>query len=304
MQKFSYSEMKRKFGNGHQEDAYEETSSDKQTVQGEISDNETKESVIDSSSEQATSDVQSESKSEDAVQKNEKKEVQSIRSPVNSDIDAFKSSALDVDNIAVYEPDPDGSDIQINESYDNRKQEVSENLQQEDAATKSSKKRVKKSVSNSDVAMSVIKKFPSDLARHIKSLFPTATTMDEALTAYVYMKEGEPPDILVPDNIQTIIASYIGDIVTPKDVQEELMKELLKIREMNNKTMRKLNSIELAIAYELFDRAGFRKEPISALSPGELNFLGAGISDLIKQLEKQAELKQNRDNQRAGRPIK
>lgn len=304
MQKFSYSEMKRKFGNGHQEDAHEEKSPDKQTAQEEISDNEVKESVIDSSSDQTASDVQSESKSEDTVQKNEEKDVQSIRLSVNSDIDAFKHSALDVDNIAVYEPDSDDSDVQMNESYDNRKQEISENSHQEDTADKSSKKKIRKSVSNSDVAMSVIKKFPSDLARHIKSLFPAANTMDEALTAYVYMKEGEPPDILVPDNIQTIIDSYIGDVVTPKDVQEELMKELLKIREMNNKTMRKLNSIELAIAYELFDRAGFRKEPISALSPGELNFLGAGVSDLIKQLEKQAELKQNRDNQRAGRPIK
>jgi hypothetical protein len=152
------------------------------------------------------------------------------------------------------------------------------------------------------IPMSVLKKFPSGLAYHIKSLFPEARTMDEAVAAYVYLKEGEPSDIQVPYEIKKLAKGYIGDSVTPKDVQDELMKEIYKLREYNTKFMKKLNSVELAVSYALFDRLGFRKA--NALTPGELNFLEAGISDLVKQLEKQSEIKQNRDSQRQGRPIK
>lgn len=164
-------------------------------------------------------------------------------------------------------------------------------------------KPVKKQVSTSDeVQMSTLKKFPSELAYHIKSLFPEARTMDDAVAAYVYLKEGEPDDIRVPYEIKKLVKCYIGDSVTPKDVQDEIMKELYKIREYNTRFMKKLNSVELGVAYTLFDRLGFRKA--NALSPSELNFLEAGIADLLKQLEKQSEIKQNRDSQRSGRPIK
>jgi hypothetical protein len=164
-------------------------------------------------------------------------------------------------------------------------------------------KSVKKQTNASDeVQMSTLKKFPSELAYHIKSLFPEARTMDDAVAAYVYLKEGEPDDIRVPYEIKKLVKCYIGDSVTPKDVQDEIMKELYKIREYNTRFMKKLNSVELGVTYTLFDRLGFRKA--NALSPSELNFLEAGIADLLKQLEKQSEIKQNRDSQRSGRPIK
>ena len=164
-------------------------------------------------------------------------------------------------------------------------------------------KPVKKQANVSDkVQMSTLKKFPSELAYHIKSLFTEARTMDDAVAAYVYLKEGEPDDIRVPYEIKKLVKCYIGDSVTPKDVQDEIMKELYKIREYNTRFMKKLNSVELGVAYTLFDRLGFRKA--NALSPSELNFLEAGIADLLKQLEKQSEIKQNRDSQRSGRPIR
>lgn len=152
------------------------------------------------------------------------------------------------------------------------------------------------------IPMSTLKKFPSGLAYHIKSLFPEARTMDEAVAAYVYLKEGEPDDIQVPNEVKDVAKSYIGSSVTPKDVQDELMKEMRKLREFNTRFMKKLNSVELGVAYAIFDRFGFRKA--NALTPAELNFLEAGIADLVKQLEKQSEIKQNRDAQKAGRPIK
>ena len=122
-----------------------------------------------------------------------------------------------------------------------------------------------------DISMSTVREFPTELAQRIKKLFPAARTMGEALAAYVYLKEGEPEDIRISSEIASVAKSYIGDTVTPKDVQEELMKELLRMREMNNKAMRKLNSIELGVSYALFDRLGFRK--LETLSPGQLNFL-------------------------------
>lgn len=159
-----------------------------------------------------------------------------------------------------------------------------------------------KQVANADIAMSTLKKFPTELAQYIKKLFPEARTMDEAVAAYVYMKEGEPDDIPVPKEIKQLVKGYIGEAVTLKDVQDEVLKELTRVREYNTRVMKKLNAVELAVGYDIFDRLGFRKA--NALTPSELNFLEAGMSDLIKQLEKQSEIKQNRDQQKSGRPIK
>ena len=304
--KFNYSEMKRKAGSEAFKEAHEKEKAKAQDAVDSAlySDPRKKQQSQppdpDSIIKQEASVV---AEPADTSFDNKKHTSLSTRSDISSDVNAFRLSDVDIDAIPVYEPETSTDDRQINEKRDSYKRNNTDvSLRNEEDINRSPKRAVKKSVSNADIPMSVIKRFPSDLAKHIKSLFPAATTMDEALTAYVYIKEGEPPDIPVPSNIQAIIDSYVGDVVTPKDVQEELMKELLRIREMNNKTMRKLNSIELAISYELFDRFGFRKA--SALTPGELNFLEAGISDLIKQLEKQAELKQTRDTQKSGRPIK
>lgn len=188
------------------------------------------------------------------------------------------------------------------------RREAEKQLRKRTAAANNRNKLKSKSVNREQssgtdsVPMSTLKRFPSGLAYHIKSLFPEARTMDEAVAAYVYIKEGEPDDIQVPSDIKDIAKSYVGLSVTPKDVQDELMKELHKLREFNTKFMKKLNSVELGVAYAIFDRFGFRKA--NALTPAELNFLEAGIADLVKQLEKQSEIKQNRDAQKSGRPIK
>ena len=148
---------------------------------------------------------------------------------------------------------------------------------------------------------SVLKKFPTDLALHIQSMFPDANNMNDAVAAYVYLKEGKPDDMNVPDNIKDIAESYIGETVTAKDVQNELEKQLMQLQIHDRLQNKKLESIELALAYILFDRIGFRKKQQD--SPGTIDFLESGVADLINRLETQSELKSSRDKQRNGRPI-
>ena len=318
MQKFNYSEMKRKTAGERFKEQHEK---EKQKAQDEVnsiiySDASTrayvegsgtsgKDSVADA--EKAIKDeldeVDQKKQSESQVSDSDKKitldsyESEHSYNDTMSDDSDFKSSSFSEGDVPVYEPDEEGvhsNDIHVKETFDyNPSPQVK---------VPADRTRAAQAKDKGDISMSTVREFPTELAQRIKKLFPAARTMGEALAAYVYLKEGEPEDIRISSEIASVAKSYIGDTVTPKDVQEELMKELLRMREMNNKAMRKLNSIELGVSYALFDRLGFRK--LETLSPGQLNFLETGIADLIQQLEKQSELKQNRDLQKSGRPIR
>lgn len=155
---------------------------------------------------------------------------------------------------------------------------------------------------SNDVPTSHLKKFPTDLAMRAKMLFPEATTMDEAVAAYMYLKEGKPSDLNVPERVKVVADTYIGETVTVKDAQDELTKELVQLKAYDRAISQKLETLELAVVYALFDHIGFRKTDQS--SPGTIDFLEQGVIDMINRLEKQSHVKQMRDAQRNGRPIK
>ena len=157
-------------------------------------------------------------------------------------------------------------------------------------------------VADDEVQMSHLKKFPTDLALRAKALFPEATTMDDAVAAYIYLKEGKPEDLSVPDKIKSIANTFLGETVSVKDAQDELIKEILQLKMHDRLIAQKLETIELALVYTLFDHIGFRKH--EQTSPGTVDFLEQGVADLINRLEKQSKLKQMRDTQRNGTPIK
>lgn len=160
-------------------------------------------------------------------------------------------------------------------------------------------KSSKSAVSKGQV--SALKDFPTDLAIRAKQMFPKATTMNDAVAAYVYYHEGKPNDVDVSDKIKDIAETYIGQEISLDAVQDNIERQLSKLQMYDRTQNRKLEMIELALVYILFDRIGFRKKPQN--SPGTIDFLETGVTDMINALEKQSDLKSARDRQRNGRPI-
>lgn len=162
--------------------------------------------------------------------------------------------------------------------------------------------KTNKNTDDNKSATSHLKEFPTDLANRAKMLFPEATTMNDAVAAYMYLKEGKPSDLDIPEHIKNIADTYIGETVTVKDAQDELIKEMVQLKAYDRAIAQKLETLELAIVYALFDHIGFRRNDQS--SPGTVDFLEQGVTDLINRLEKQSQVKQMRDAQRNGRPIR
>lgn len=156
--------------------------------------------------------------------------------------------------------------------------------------------------SQDEMKTSSLRDIPTVLIDRIRALFPAATTQGDAVSAYIYVKEGMPADIPVPDKIRRIADSYTGDVMTLQDATTGLSNDIQSLRQNDKLVMQKLNAIELAIVYSIFDRAGFRHEMQTA--PGELKFLENGVETMMTQLEQQALNKQMKDANRAGCPIR
>lgn len=158
------------------------------------------------------------------------------------------------------------------------------------------------SVSPDDIKYSTIKKFPQSMAQQAKRLFPAATNMDDALTAYFYHHEGRPADMLVPDNIKQIADSYVGDEFSARDMYDGFLREISDLHKLVKGFGRKLDILELGVSYLMFDRIGFRRAPQE--TPGSINFLENGVTDLMKRLETQSDLNTAKTASRKNRTVR
>lgn len=161
-----------------------------------------------------------------------------------------------------------------------------------------------KSAGNEPVKMSNIRSFPRDLAIYVKNMFGGhATTMDEAIAAYIYLKEGCPQDIPVPDHIKDLVHHFTGDNVTNSDLQYTINKELRDLKKLNRILVQKLSDIMLGVVYGIHQQMGFStRDP--ALTSGEVDFLESSVTDMRKRLENQSRQQQMREEHSKNRPIR
>ena len=164
--------------------------------------------------------------------------------------------------------------------------------------SKSQSKSNAKGVSEDEIQYSYLRKVPKELVLRIKQQFPLADTMDEAVAAFLYLKEGKPKDILVPDKIKEVASHFTGEEITAKDAQDEILKAVMQLSFQLRALTKKSSAIELASVYMLFDYMGFRKK--DQLSTSEVDFLEKGMNELITNLEKSSEVKTMKDRNRAG----
>lgn len=133
------------------------------------------------------------------------------------------------------------------------------------------------------VSKSRVRGVPTTLIKRIQQQFSSGPNQDDAITAYIYLKEGCPADMDVPDNIKEVAKSYCGEVVSNEDIQADFREELNKIKNNDKQLMQKINAIEIAVAYAIFDRLGFRKGNIT--SESQINFTEAGMHELLANLE-------------------
>ena len=153
-----------------------------------------------------------------------------------------------------------------------------------------------------DNTVTQIRDFPNSVLNVVTREFPDAKSKRSALAAYVIVHSSEPVDLNdVPDDVRELISKYDGSD-NSQMIAEQLDTILRHILTLMSVVSTFQVKSELADAYLLFDRLGFRRE--GAPSPGKANLLEAGMTDMIERLRTQAKTFQKDENIRKGRPIK
>lgn len=144
--------------------------------------------------------------------------------------------------------------------------------------------RAKKKVSDDgEYDKSHLRAVPTSLVQRARYLFPKATNNDEAVGAYIYFKEGCPADLDVPERFKEVAKSYIGETVSNEDLQNDILQELNRMRAANRLLMQKIDAVELATAYNLFDRMGFDKGSYPTVH--DVAFMSPGLPEFLERLE-------------------
>lgn len=141
----------------------------------------------------------------------------------------------------------------------------------------------KKSSDDAEYDKSHLRAVPTSLVQRARYLFPKATNNDEAVGAYIYFKEGCPADLDVPERFKEVAKSYIGETVSNEDLQNDILQELNRMRASNRLLMQKIDAVELATAYNLFDRMGFDKGSYQTVH--DVAFMAPGLPEFLERLE-------------------
>ena len=146
-----------------------------------------------------------------------------------------------------------------------------------------------------------IKNFPKAMVNRMKNMFPTANNQNDPIIAYIYLKEGQPPDMPVSDAVKALAASYSGEKVSARDIQLMVEKDLLQVDNRIRDMMKIVQAIELGVAYDICKAAGLTR--YDADDPGTVDFLEKNVLDLFARLERQSQTKVSKDNDKEGRDI-
>ena len=143
-----------------------------------------------------------------------------------------------------------------------------------------------------------IRDFPASIATYAQG----RPGMGKALAAYVLAQAdidlSTAPDIPkeIRDLSRQLAAKRKNASVT------DLYERLNDIGERLARLSDTVRELELATAYVIFDRAGFRQE--DAPSPSDVDMLEEGVMDLVDTMRKYGKLSKNEDKTRHGRTIR
>lgn len=147
-----------------------------------------------------------------------------------------------------------------------------------------------------------IRNFPLDVYAIVAKEFPKAPSRTAALTAYCIVHSDAIVDMSeLSDDVRLLVEEYNGNdrsfaLASKLDV---ILRRLSALTAMTDGSK---SEFELALAYLLFDRLGFRQN--SPSSPGKTQLLERGVPDMIEQLRMQSQTFRKDERTRDGRPIR
>lgn len=225
----------------------------------------------------------------------------------NEDSEEEESDDEDEESREQNEGYDEDSDTQSERTLPERVEKEKPAVEQKPLHRPVSRPLARKSKSESTVGRSrgdvvQIRDFPASIATHIQNLFHGKPAMGKALAAYILA-------------VSDIDLSGAEDI--PDDIRElsremksgrknasvnDLYTRLASIDSHNMKTNDMLQALEVAVAYIIFDRHGFRR--VNAAEPKDIDILEGDMMDLVDRIRQQGKLSKNEDLKRHGRAIR
>lgn len=142
-------------------------------------------------------------------------------------------------------------------------------------------------------ALSYPRYIPTVYANEARRLFPNAENVTDALVAYMAIKSGITADL--SDKQLELVRDFDGD-----DPMVSVNDRLTRLENKMNALVAMHNEMELAVAYVLFDRLGFRRETPG--NPGNTNLLENGVDELVERMRQCAKQFVDYDRRKHGRP--
>ena len=145
-----------------------------------------------------------------------------------------------------------------------------------------------------------LRDFPASLANHVQRQFTGGSSKSKCLAAYILVMSdfdlSSATDI--PDDVRQLTAQLKKKQKTA--TVSDIYDRLDTIEKKNKQTTDSLRELEVAIAYLLFDRFGFRRS-MTPDSPRDLDMLEDGVMDLVDRMRAIGKQSVNEDNIRHGR---
>ncbi|MBD5585074.1 MAG: hypothetical protein HDQ88_08325 [Clostridia bacterium] len=142
---------------------------------------------------------------------------------------------------------------------------------------------------------SFIKSLPEGAVAIARQMFPEAKNNKDAVAAYIYFKSLKGYD--APEHIRDMVRAHESDDAT----YESLSAQITNLSERLEGHSLAMSEIELAVAYLIFDRLGFRKGSVNSVDG--LDFLENGMDGLLTRLRTTAIQKRNHEGHRK-RPMR
>ena len=203
----------------------------------------------------------------------------------------------------------DASVSGVNDNRDDRIFNENQNFERRIDRSASMKPRTICDDSENSFYISRVEKVPKHIMDFIYDQFDLSKfgrklpSMGAVFTAYVFIKEGYPSDMPIPQRASEVVDLYKGDYeVSSADIQDRLLTltnrlsaEFDSVRQLiRQDVMKKLTAVEIISIYDVFRQMQFSVQD-RAGSPEDVDFQERGMAEMQRSLERQTVNKLEKD---------
>lgn len=140
-----------------------------------------------------------------------------------------------------------------------------------------------------------VRNIPVTMVNQAVNAFEGQASRTDAVSAYIALKSGETAGL---SDTQLALVKQASHA----DPAEQLNRRMRVVEDQMRDCLAALHELELICAYVQFDRLGFRRTNPS--TPADVDLLEPGMDEMLERTRRQAKLHQQREEHKAGRPIR